>query len=100
MHAQNPGRTTGHSLTLSSIHNLGVIGHIEEISVANDHQKKGLGLKLVQAVSSVAANVGCYKSTLGCSEANESFYVKCGYEKRGTVMSQYYEDVKSDYEKG
>ncbi|CAF3625772.1 unnamed protein product [Fusarium graminearum] len=71
------------------IHNLGLIGHIEEIAIGKDFQGKGLGLKLLASLSSIAKNVGCYKTTLGTSPDNEPFYVKCGYNKSGNIMNQY-----------
>jgi glucosamine-phosphate N-acetyltransferase len=77
-----------------SIHNLGVIGHIEDIAVAKDQQGKKLGLKLIKALDFIAAKVGCYKSILDCSEANEGFYVKCGFKRAGLEMAHYYEETK------
>ncbi|KAI9804906.1 MAG: Glucosamine-phosphate N-acetyltransferase-like protein [Piccolia ochrophora] len=73
-----------------SIHNLGLVGHIEDIAVAKDQQGKKLGLKIIQALDYVAEQVGCYKSILDCSEANEGFYVKCGFKRSGLEMAHYY----------
>lgn len=78
-----------------SIHNLGIVGHIEDIAVAKDQQGKKLGLKIIQALDFVAEKVGCYKSILDCSEANEGFYVKCGFKRAGLEMAHYYEAAKS-----
>ncbi|KAI0591370.1 AdoMet-MTase domain-containing protein [Pyrenophora tritici-repentis] len=58
------------------IHQLGLVGHIEDIAVAKDQQGKKLGLRIIQALDFVAEKVGCYKTILDCSEANEGFYVK------------------------
>lgn len=44
-----------------SIHNLGLVGHIEDIAVAKDQQGKKLGLRIIQALDSMAQKVGCYK---------------------------------------
>jgi len=77
------------------IHNLGLVGHIEDIAVAKDQQGKKLGLKLIQALDFIAEKVGCYKSILDCSEANEGFYVKCGFKRAGLEMAHYYEAPKS-----
>jgi hypothetical protein len=44
-----------------SIHNLGMVGHIEDIAVAKDQQGKKLGLRIIQALDYVAEQVGCYK---------------------------------------
>ncbi|KFY10258.1 hypothetical protein V492_05112 [Pseudogymnoascus sp. VKM F-4246] len=82
------------------IHNLGLVGHIEDIAVAKDQQGKKLGLKIIQALDFIAAKVGCYKSILDCSEANEGFYVKCGFKRAGLEMAHYYEDPKSKYDRG
>ncbi|KFY86731.1 hypothetical protein V500_07434 [Pseudogymnoascus sp. VKM F-4518 (FW-2643)] len=79
------------------IHNLGLVGHIEDIAVAKDQQGKKLGLKIIQALDFIAAKVGCYKSILDCSEANEGFYVKCGFKRAGLEMAHYYEDPKSNF---
>ena len=87
-------RRLSESLTLyhcCSIHNLGLVGHIEDIAVAKDQQGKKLGLRIIQALDFVAENVACYKTILDCSEANEGFYVKCGFKRAGLEMAHYYE---------
>jgi GNAT superfamily N-acetyltransferase len=43
------------------IHQLGLVGHIEDIAVAKDQQGKKLGLRIIQALEFVAQKVGCYK---------------------------------------
>lgn len=75
----------------NSIHNLGLVGHIEDIAVAKDQQGKKLGLRIIQALDYLAEHVGCYKTILDCSEANEGFYVKCGFKRAGLEMAHYYE---------
>jgi glucosamine-phosphate N-acetyltransferase len=77
------------------IHNLGLVGHIEDIAVAKNQQGKKLGLRIIQALDHVAEKVGCYKSILDCSEANEGFYVKCGFKRAGLEMAHYYEQASS-----
>lgn len=83
-----------------SIHNRGIIGHIEEVVVSKDQQANGLGLKLIQALDSIAMNVGCYKSILDCAERNEGFYSKSGYERAGVEMAHYYEPFTTQYRRG
>lgn len=80
----------GHLLRFSSIHNLGIIGHIEDIAIAKNQQGKKLGLKMIQALDYVAENIGCYKTILDCSEVNEGFYIKCGFKRAGVEMAHYY----------
>lgn len=46
------------------IHELGLVGHIEDIAVEKGQQGKRLGLRLIQALDYVAAQVGCYKVCL------------------------------------
>lgn len=75
----------------ASIHNLGLVGHIEDIAVAKDQQGKKLGLRLIQALDFIAEKVGCYKTILDCSEANEGFYIKCGFKRAGLEMAHYYQ---------
>ena len=90
------------------IHQLGLVGHIEDIAVEKGQQGKKLGLRIIQALDYVAAKVGCYKvcsrscsvsvsvtdwfmqSILDCSEVNEGFYVKCGFKRAGLEMAHYY----------
>ncbi|EEH43300.1 glucosamine 6-phosphate N-acetyltransferase [Paracoccidioides brasiliensis Pb18] len=72
------------------IHSLGLVGHVEDIAVESGQQGKKLGLRIIQALDSVAQKVGCYKSILDCSEANEGFYLKCGFKRAGLEMAHYY----------
>ncbi|PGH31960.1 glucosamine-phosphate N-acetyltransferase [[Emmonsia] crescens] len=72
------------------IHSLGMVGHVEDIAVEMGQQGKKLGLRMIQALDFVAQKVGCYKSILDCSEANEGFYVKCGFKRAGLEMAHYY----------
>ncbi|KAI1108572.1 glucosamine 6-phosphate N-acetyltransferase [Nemania sp. NC0429] len=76
------------------IHSLGLVGHIEDIAVAKDQQGKKLGLRLIQALDFIAEKVGCYKTILDCSEANEGFYIKCGFRRAGLEMAHYYDGKK------
>lgn len=46
------------------IHSLGMVGHIEDIAVEKNQQGKKLGLRIIQALDYVAAQVGCYKVCL------------------------------------
>lgn len=48
-------------LLSDSIHNLGLVGHIEDIVVNKDQQGKKLGLRIIEALDYIAEEVGCYK---------------------------------------
>ena len=49
------------------IHNLGLVGHIEDIAVEKNQQGKKLGLRMIQALDFVAKEVGCYKASWSTS---------------------------------
>jgi GNAT superfamily N-acetyltransferase len=63
-----------------SIHNLGMVGHIEDIAVAKDQQGKKLGLRIIQALDGVAEAVGCYK----VSSSSKNFFCL----QRGVTKTQ------------
>ncbi|RLV91425.1 Glucosamine 6-phosphate N-acetyltransferase [Spathaspora sp. JA1] len=65
------------------IHECGLVGHIEDISVYEREQ----GKKLVTSLAKLAKKAGCYKVILDCSEENVPFYNKCGFKICGIEMS-------------
>lgn len=83
---------------------LGSVGHIEDIAVDKNQQGKKLGLRIIQALTYISENSGCYKTILNCSDANiraysrcfslvdlilrfpTAFYQKCGYVKKENEM--------------
>jgi len=68
---------------------LGSVGHIEDIAVDKNQQGKKLGLRIIQALTTISENSGCYKTILNCSDSNIPFYQKCGYEKKENEMAKY-----------
>jgi hypothetical protein len=69
-----------------SIHNLGIIGHVEDVSIAKDHQGKHSGQEILKTLNTIAANAICFKKILNFSPRNQDFYGKCDYET-GDVAS-------------
>lgn len=53
------------------IRNLGICGHIEDIAVDKNAQGKGLGKKLILALTELSESLGSYKVILDCSEENK-----------------------------
>lgn len=49
---------------------------------------------MMQALNSVALNVGCLKTILDCDEDHEEFYSKCGYQSGGIGMDCEFESMK------
>ncbi|KAL9934658.1 hypothetical protein V8E36_006433 [Tilletia maclaganii] len=71
------------------IRGLGKAGHIEDIAVDPNVQGKGLGKKIIAALSAISEGLGAYKVFLDCSEDNKPFYEKCGYKLVGVQMAKY-----------
>ena len=84
---------------------LSSVGHIEDIAVDKSQQGKKLGLRVIQALTGISENSGCYKTILNCSDSNirtcaplfspapssdacmrSAFYEKCGYVKKENEM--------------
>ncbi|KAJ3810298.1 acyl-CoA N-acyltransferase [Lentinula lateritia] len=68
---------------------LGSVGHIEDIAVDKSQQGKKLGLRIIQTLTGISENSGCYKTILNCSDENIPFYEKCGYQKKENEMAKY-----------
>lgn len=69
------------------IHECGKVGHIEDIAVNKDEQGKKLGYHLIQHLTKIGKENGCYKVILDCAEKNIKFYEKCGYKYEGAEMT-------------
>jgi len=68
---------------------LGSVGHIEDIAVDKAQQGKKLGQRVIEALTGISEQAGCYKTILNCSEDNVAFYKKCGFEKKECEMAKY-----------
>lgn len=71
-------------------HNLGFVGHIEDIIISKEYTGKGYGKKLINFLVNIAKKYECYKVILNCSEDNILFYEKCGFNKKNIEMSLYF----------
>ena len=56
------------------------MGLIEDVAVDSNHRGKGIGIKLIQNLTSEAKNMGCDKIVLSSSKDNISFYEKSGFK--------------------
>ena len=68
------------------IHQLGKVGHLEDIVVSPNCQGQGLGKRLIKHLVQVAKDHCCYKVILDCLEDVAPFYRKCGFNVNGFVM--------------
>ena len=72
------------------IHNMGKVAHIEDVVVDVSARGKGVGKELIRHLQDIAISQSVYKTTLDCLDKNAEFYEKCGFEKKGCQMAQYY----------
>jgi glucosamine-phosphate N-acetyltransferase len=68
------------------IHDGGCVGHIEDVVVSKEHQKKGIGEKLVTELLDYAKKNNCYKTILDCKDDVKPFYEKIGFKKESNCM--------------
>jgi len=76
------------------IHNGGKVGHIEDVVVRKEHQGKGVGKKIVNALLKYAKKKGCYKTILDCSDELIPFYESIGFKRYSNSMRFDYRSKK------
>lgn len=62
------------------IHRGGKVGHIEDVAVHREFQKRGIGTQLVAHATEEARKLGCYKVILDCFDRLAPFYARLGYK--------------------
>lgn len=70
---------------------LGSVGHIEDIAVDPAVQGRKLGLRVIQTLTGISENSGCYKTILNCNDKNiraSSFIRSCHEEFTDAVDVQ------------
>jgi glucosamine-phosphate N-acetyltransferase len=72
------------------IHDIGKVGHVEDVCVGKEFRGKGYGKILIDHLVNEAKLNDCYKIILDCKEDLNDFYGKSGFEKNGIQMSIYY----------
>ncbi len=68
------------------IHNGGKVGHIEDVVVNNEYQKKGIGEKMITYLLRYAKEQGCYKTILDCADDVKPFYEKLGFKHNANAL--------------
>lgn len=68
------------------IHNGGLVGHVEDVSVRKDYEGTGVGSALIKKVVESAQKLGCYKCILDCDRRLIKFYERLGFRKHGIEM--------------
>jgi len=68
------------------IHNGGKVGHIEDVVVDKEYQKKGIGEKIIIYLLRYAKDQGCYKTILDCVDEVKPFYEKLGFKQNANAL--------------
>lgn len=68
------------------IHGAALRGRIEEVVVDKDYRSLHLGSYLLELLTELSKELGCYKVTLDCKQGLEGFYEKCGYKNEGQMF--------------
>lgn len=87
--AENNGRVVGTAslfVDQKFIHGGGRVGHIEDVSVAADMQRRGVGTALVRHAVASAEKLGCYKVILHCFAELAPFYRRMGFRDLNVGM--------------
>lgn len=61
------------------IHGGSYAGHLEDVSVAETHWRKGVASSLIERVIAYCREKGCYKITLDCDAVYAPLYEKLGF---------------------
>lgn len=78
-------------IELKFIHELGKVGHIEDVVTDKNFQGLGIGKKIILSLLEEAEKKGCYKTILDCDDEVIPFYEKINFEgksfhKHGNCM--------------
>jgi len=68
------------------IHNGGKVGHIEDVVVDKEYQRKGIGEKIIIYLLRYAKDQGCYKTILDCADEVKPFYEKLGFKHNANAL--------------
>ena len=68
------------------IHNGGKVGHIEDVCIKKEYERKGVGSALVKEVIERAKKLECYKVILDCKDSLLPFYEKLDFHKHENCM--------------
>ncbi len=83
------GRVVGTATLLVEqkfIHAGGRVGHVEDVAIHPQFQRRGIGLALVRHLTGEAQKLGCYKVILSCFEDRVPFYQNLGFRPHDVGM--------------
>ena len=73
------------------IHVGGLVGHIEDVVVRKEFERKNIGQDVVISLMDVALKRGCYKTILDCKDDVKEFYEKLGFKQKSNGMRYDYD---------
>ena len=68
------------------IHNCGIVAHLEDLVVANQYRRQGIGKALIEHCIKEAQKHKCYKLILNCTKELKKYYKRCGLHKSAIQM--------------
>ena len=68
------------------IHSGGLVGHIEDVVVDKNYQRKKIGEQIILYLLKTAKEKGCYKTILDCSDEVKPFYEKLGFKHNANAL--------------
>lgn len=71
----------------------GKVGHVEDVVCSPEFMGRGVGKAIVDALSKLAFEQGCFKLSLQCEDNNVSFYRKCSFRESGISMQRFRGDL-------
>jgi glucosamine-phosphate N-acetyltransferase len=83
--ADHDGRVVGTASLIVErkfIHGGGKVGHVEDVAVHPDFWRRGIGTSMVDHLTTLAREWGCYKVILNCFDRLVPFYERIGYHRQ------------------
>lgn len=75
----------------------GVCGHIEDVAIHPDHQRKGHAKRLMERLIGIAKFRGCYKVILDCNDELIPFYRQFGFKESERHMRLDFHSEPKDF---
>jgi GNAT superfamily N-acetyltransferase len=73
------------------IHNGGIVCHVEDFIIDQNHRNKNIGTQLLNHVIDDAKKHNVYKIILDCKSDLSSYYSKFGFSSNNVQMSMYFD---------
>lgn len=87
--AEQDGRVVGYALTfkLLTLYANGIVAELQELMVAPEHRKRGIGRRLVIDIMDRARAAGAVEVTVPTRRARD-YYLRLGFEETATYLKR------------